>query len=597
MNRAGTAFLCGTAGIAILAGVGAPRSHVRADATRDTVTFTRDIAPIVFENCSGCHRPGEVAPFSLLSYEDARPWAARIAEVTSIRYMPPWLPEPGYRELEGERRLSDEQIALIRRWVDDGAIEGDPADLLPTPTWTEGWQLGEPDLVLEMLEPYTVPAEGTDIYRNFVIPVPLDSTRYVRAVELRPGNLRVVHHSVLMIDRTPSSRLMSERDPDPGYEGMHSPTNAHLPEGFFVGWAPGKMPSFEPVGTAWPLDGETELVLQLHLRPSGTPETVRAVAGLYLTDDPPTHKPVTVKLVNELLDIPAGEKNYVVRDEFPLPVDVAVLSVYPHAHYLGKEMRAFATLPDGRAEWLLYIKDWDFNWQDQYRLANPVVLPQGSTLHMEYTFDNSAENPQNLNRPPKRVLRGLRSSDEMAELHIQLLARDATDTAILESWLSVVGSRQTAEEYIVHYRKALEVNPDDAEAHYKLGVALDVEGRSREARTHLREAIRLQPGWWRPMESLAWILASSQDGGARDPAEAVRWSDRAAELTQRQVPAVLDVLAASYAAAGEFNRAVATAEQASRLALAEGRTGLAKQIEDRLALYRQRRPYVRPATR
>lgn len=584
----------GLAGLAPFRSV-APSFPARASGVTspDTPTFAPDVAPILYRNCVVCHRPGGVAPFPLLTYPQAKAKADRIARMTSTRRMPPWLPEPGIQPIEGERRLTEEEIETLRRWAETGAPLGDPAALPDPPSFGGGWELGEPDLVLRMPEPFTVPAGGTDLYRNFVIPVPPDSRGWIEAMELRPGDLEVVHHAVLMVDRTRGSRRLAERDPAPGYEGMHAGGTAQLPEGFFPGWTPGRRPSREREGTAWPLDGETDLVLQLHLRPTAEPRTVRAEVGLHFAEGPPERRPVLVKLVNELLDIPAGDADYVVHDELPLPVAVRVLSVYPHAHYLAREMKGYATLPDGSVTVLFHIRDWDFDWQDQYRFVDPVFLPAGSTVHMEYSYDNSAANPQNPSDPPVRVLRGLESTDEMAELLVQLLADDPSDDPILRSWVSLMGPRTSADEYVRHYRSAVEHDPGDADARYRLGVALDVQGRSGEAIPHLREAVRIDPEWWRPMVALAWILAASPDEALRVPEDAVRWAERAIELTEEETPEAWDALGAARAAAGRFEEAIEAAERARALAEARDRSTLAAEITARIASYRLRRPFVR----
>jgi mono/diheme cytochrome c family protein len=205
-----------------------------------SMTFTKDVAPILFAHCSSCHRAGEIGGFSLLTYEDVRPRARAIARATLTRAMPPWKPEPGYGEFAGVRRLSDAQIDTIRRWVDGGAIEGNAADLPPVPAFPEGWRLGQPDLVIQMREPFTVAAGSRDVLRNFVIPIPVDRPRYVSGLEFRPGNARIVHHANFRIDTTRRSRAMDEADPRPGYDGFM--TTASFPEGHFLGWTPGQLP-------------------------------------------------------------------------------------------------------------------------------------------------------------------------------------------------------------------------------------------------------------------------------------------------------------------------------------------------------------------
>lgn len=206
---------------------------------RGTVTFNKDIAPIVFGHCAGCHRPGEAAPFPLLNYGDANKHAAQIAEVTQSGFMPPWLPEDGHIELQGRRRLSVEQRGLIQQWVAEGAPEGRAEELPPPPKWSEGWQLGVPDLVVTMPEAYTLPAEGRDVYRNFVLLVPTKSARQVRGIELRPSS-KAVHHAFIRFDRTDECRQQDAHEPGPGFAGMTVPSSAYSPAGHFLGWQPGR---------------------------------------------------------------------------------------------------------------------------------------------------------------------------------------------------------------------------------------------------------------------------------------------------------------------------------------------------------------------
>lgn len=489
------------------------RSHDSAP-PRETrpVTFNAHVAPIVFQNCAPCHRPGEAGPFSLLSYADVRRRARQVAEVTAARYMPPWPPEPGFGEFLGARRLSDEQIAVIQRWVREGAPEGAPADLPQAPQFAEGWQLGPPDLVLEVAQPFAVPAEGTDVFRNFVVPVPLSGPRYVRALELRPGDKTIVHHANVLLDRTRSARRLDARDAEPGFGGMdvELESESFEPDSHFLFWKPGTAAVTEPEGMAWRLDGDTDLVLNVHLQPSGKPELIRPVVGLYFTDTPPTRHPMLVQLEHDgAIDIPPGQRDFVVRDHYELPVDVEVLGVYPHAHYLGKEVQAFATLPDGTKRWLIWIKGWDFNWQAVYRYQRPVPLPRGATVHVRITYDNSADNVRNPNQPPRRVRAGNRSSDEMGHLWLQVLPRDGDDR-----WLLQEASMQ----------RRLQKYPGDFVAHANLGAVLEARGRPQDAVGHYREALRLRPQSAAVLNNLGAVLQSLDqlDDAVRHYREAVR---------------------------------------------------------------------------
>ena len=342
-------------------------------------TFTRDVAPILYRHCSNCHRPGESAPFDLLTYRDAQQRDKQIAMVTASRFMPPWLPAEDGPAFTGARGLSREQIELLQRWYKNGSPEGDPADLPPMPEWTVGWQLGQPDLEIEPAETYTLPADGVDIFRNLIVPIPNERTRYVRTIDLRPGNSRIVHHAVMRVDRSRSSRLLDQRDPGPGYGGMEW-GEAQPPEGHFLGWTPGKVPYAGSDELAWVLEPGSDLIVQLHMLPTGKPEPIKPRIGLYFAEAPPSRRLDTVVLDVKDIDIPAGKRDHVVEESYDLPVAVEIVSAYPHAHYLGRELLGWAELPDGSRQTLIRIPDWDFNWQDQYRYVEPIRLPAGSRV-------------------------------------------------------------------------------------------------------------------------------------------------------------------------------------------------------------------------
>ncbi len=451
------------------------------------ITFNKHIAPIIFQNCSGCHRSGQSAPFTLLNYQDVRKRASDIVTVTQSRYMPPWLPEPGHGRFLGERRLTADQIGMIKQWADEGAAEGNPADLPTAPSWDSDWQLGKPDLVVRMPEPYQLAAEGTDVYRNFVLPVPITNTCYVRAVEFRPGNPRIVHHTFIKVDRSKKSRRLDERDTEVGFPGLIVP--AEIPDGHFLGWQPGRMPSPLPDGLPFRLDPGNDFVLQMHLSRSGKPEQLQSSIGLFFTDRPPTNTCFRLSLTSYLIDIPAGASDYVVEDSFVMPVDTHVLAVLPHAHYLAKEMKGWAALPNGRQIPLLSIKQWNFNWQSDYWYAEPVFLPRGSTLFMRYTYDNSTNNVRNPNHPPKAVTYGPQSSDEMAELWFQLLPTDAKDIPVLEREYQAKITRLVLKQNEVLLKK----NPDDAKALAEMGLIRISQRNWREAEQLLRRAVKSEP--------------------------------------------------------------------------------------------------------
>ena len=451
-------------------------------------TFARDVAPILFQHCAVCHRPGGAASFSLLSYEDARPRARAIRLATRTRSMPPWKPEPGRGgPFVGERRLSDQDIDVIAAWVDAGAPAGNPEDLPPRPEWPGGWRLGQPDLVIEM-PAYTLAANQDDVFRKFAIPIPVSATRYVRGIEFQPDNARVVHHANMRIDRTPSSRRLDEQDPEPGYDGV-TPFDARYPDGYFLGWTPGQVRPLAPEGMSWRLHPGSDLLLELHLMSSDRPEVIQSRIGFFFTNEAPTKVPFTIRLGKQNLDIPAGATNYRSVDRYVLPVDVEVFGVQPHAHYLARDVKGHATLPDGTSRPLIHISDWDFDWQDSYRYAEPFFLPRGTELTMEFTFDNSIANRRNPHAPPRRVTWGQRSTNEMGDLWIQVLPAGPADREILER------DRRPLElaEDIVGFEKYLEVEPDQPLLHDEVALLHLRFGRVAEAANHFRETVRLRP--------------------------------------------------------------------------------------------------------
>jgi tetratricopeptide (TPR) repeat protein len=525
------------------------RAHAQASAEQK-VTFNRDIAPIVFESCARCHRPGESGPFPLLTYDDVKKHARQMEIVTRTHFMPPWLPEQQALKFSDEARLSTEHIGKIKKWVEQGAPEGNPADLPAPPKFVEGWQLGQPDLVLEAKRPFVLPAGGSDMYWNFILPVPIDRTRWVKAVEIRPGDKRFVHHANILVDRLQNSR-QREKEPDAGFEGMELKIESETfdPDSHFLFWKPGTVPRIEPDGMALRLDKGTDLVLNVHLQPSGKPETIQPTIGIYFTDQPATKFPMLLQLQNDgQLDIPAGEKNFVVTDELTLPIDVDLLAIYPHAHYLGRELRAVATMPDGTKNTLIRIPQWNLNWQAVYRYQKPVFLPKGTKVSMRYTYDNSEENALNPNHPPQRVRGGNRARDEMAHLWLQVLPRNfgpktgdpriALQEALARhdiqndpnnfeahyNLAAMLQARGNTDSAITQYEIALRVRPQDATANNALGAAFLATGQTRRALPYLRSAVQSSPDYFDARYNLGNALASNGDflGAAEQFNAAVR---------------------------------------------------------------------------
>lgn len=444
------------------------------------VTFNKQIAPIVYGNCAPCHRPGEAAPFSLLSFQDVHKHAAQIADVTRRHFMPPWLPQHGYGDFQDERRLSEAQIQLIQQWVKQGAAEGtgkSPA----APQFSDEWQLGTPDLVLRAAKSFQLPADGGEVFWNFILPVPITTTRWVRAIEVRPGNPKVFHHANVILDRSQASRR-HEVSPGAGFPGMDLAVEEETfdPDGHFLSWKPGSEPVVEPEGMAWRAEPGMDLILNVHLRPTGKPETVSPMIGLYFTDKPQTKFPMLVQLEHDgIIDIAPGAKDFTITDEFRIPMDVSVLAVYPHAHYLGRLLEGYATLPDGKRQWLVRIPDWDLSWQGVFRLKTPMMLPRGTLLSMHYVYDNSSANARNPSNPPQRVKGGNRAMDEMGHLWLQVLP-------------TVEGDHR-AELQLAMVQQRLEKYPDDFTANYTMGDLQLTQGNAKGAVKFFGEAVKTQP--------------------------------------------------------------------------------------------------------
>lgn len=470
------------------------------------LTFTGDVAPLLRDHCAACHRPGGWGSFSVLDYREVRPRARLIADVVRRRVMPPWKPEPDHGgPFVGERRLTDAEIARIDAWVSGGAIAGvepsaAPAEL-PIPS---EWHLGQPDLVVSLPAPYILPAGDVDVFRNFVLPIPISAPRFVKGIEFQPSDRSAAHHANIRIDATGNAQRLDERDPAPGYQGI-IPTSATFPDGHFLGWTPGQVAPLLPPGMSWRLDPGSSLVVQIHLAPVSDPAPLTFRVAFYFTDTPPAHTPVMLRLGRQDIDIPPGTRQYVVTDSYVLPVDVEVHAVQPHAHRLAREVRGVATLPDHSRRELIYIKEWDFHWQDVYRYRAPFWLPKGTTLQMEYSYDNSAANPNNAGKPLVRVRYGQQTSDEMGDLWIQALPRDAEARATL---LNDFKRKERAED-VVGYRKMLEAAPQSPSLHTGLGNALLGIGRLAEALEQFRDAVRLEPDAAPAHNNLAAVLVSA----------------------------------------------------------------------------------------
>ncbi len=509
-------------------------------------TFNRDVSRIVWDRCTPCHRPGGAGPFPLVDYGDVSKRAALIADVIKRRYMPPWQPTPGIAKFEGERWMPESEIATVLKWIEEDRPEGDAEDLPVRPTWPSDWSLGEPDLILEMDEAFSIPAEGPDVFRNFVLAVPVEQTRHVRGFEFRPGNAPIVHHARMLLDPNRVSRRRDEHEPGPGFSEGMALGEVFDPDGHWMGWTPGKRPTLLQPDLAWRIDPGSDLVLELHMLPTGKPETIRSSLGLYFTNQAPKRTPFILRLGRNDIDIPAGESNYVIEDSYQTPVDIEVLNVYAHAHYLGRSVEGWAVLPGGERRDLLRIEDWSFDWQDEYRYQEPVGLPRGSRIFMRFSYDNSAGNPRNPSHPPKRVTYGWKTFEEMGDLWFQVLPKDRADREILaqdflrkERLAQLAGLGKQLEinpgdlgkrndlgywnlqagrlpEAIRAFEQVLEGDPGSVFAWHNLGLAWNLQGETAKAATAYHHAIEADPAHAPSLNNLAVVLVNT---GRADEAE------------------------------------------------------------------------------
>ena len=432
-------------------------------------SYYKDVAPILQKNCQDCHRPGQVAPFALMTYDQARKRATDLAHVTSERVMPPWPASPTFGgPFRDQRVLTDAEIATLKDWTEAGSPEGDPKDAPEPRTFSSDWPLGPPDLVLTMPEPYELKGNGEDDFRVFVLRTELPADRWIRAVDYKPGNRKVVHHVIAGIDTSESARELDAKDPGPGYTSVGGFGDGVPLRGFLPIWTPGSRARYAPEGSGYVLPSGADVLIQVHYHKNGKPETDATSIGLYLSSEPlpkqvhtgfvfPSVPPAQVvklaakfqgvsktgkrpsldEMLHDVLVIPAGDPNYEVKASSksgplgrPISRDILVTSVMPHMHWLGKDFAFSAVLPDDAHTRvpLIKIDHWDFNWQGTYAFAKPVPLPKGTYFEMDAHFDNSDKNPANQNKPPKVVNWGNQTTDEMCIGIFEFVVADGSDT-------------------------------------------------------------------------------------------------------------------------------------------------------------------------
>jgi hypothetical protein len=400
-----------------------------ATAQTRTVTFHEDVVPVLQKNCQSCHRPGEAAPFSMLTYKDARPWAASMKRAVVSRKMPPWHADPSVGHFANDRRLSEQEIDTVARWADGGAPEGDPKKA-PTPlTFLEGWNIGQPDKILEMPQAFSVPASGTIDYQWIVMPTGLDKDTWIEGVEVRPGDRSVVHH-VIAFYRRPGSKWLVDATPGIPTPKGSGDSEAGMSDGAIGGYVPGLPAARLAPGRAIFLPAGSDIVLQVHYNATGKATTDRTKVGIVYAKNEVVERSFQIGVVNPGFVIPPGDPNYRVDADTTIDSDVRVIGFTPHMHLRGKSFEFRAVLPDGSREVLLRVPKYDFNWQLTYDLAQERVFPKGTRFEATATFDNSENNK--FNPDPKASVRfGDQTWDEMMVGFIDIAIKPDMDLAKL----------------------------------------------------------------------------------------------------------------------------------------------------------------------
>jgi hypothetical protein len=388
----------------------------KSDAPTNQVTFNRDVLPILQKNCQGCHRPGEAAPVSFLTYSETRPWAKAIRESVRLRKMPPWFADPHVGKFANDRSLSPSDIETLAKWADTGAAEGSPSDAPAPVKFVSGWNIGVPDMVVEMPKPYHVAEKGTIDYTYYVIPTGFTEDKWVQFAEVRPGNRKVVHHVIAFI-REPGSKWMKDAVPGEPFVPKKETGESRNGGGgfggqFLVGYAPGTIPDILEPGQARLVKAGSDIVLQMHYTANGTEQVDQSKVGMIFAKEPPKQRVVTLAAMDTKFIIPAGADNHKVESQLTLQEETTVTGLLPHMHLRGKAFEYRVVFPTGETQELLRVPKYHFSWQLTYIPVKPIVLPKGSRIECTAWFDNSPNNPNNPD--PKTEIRfGEQSWEEM----------------------------------------------------------------------------------------------------------------------------------------------------------------------------------------
>jgi hypothetical protein len=384
--------------------------------TAKVPTFTKEVAPILQDHCQVCHRPGEAGPFSMLTFEQTRPWAAAIKEAVKTRKMPPWFADPHYGKFSNANSLTADQIATISAWADGQAPMGDPKDMPPPREFLEGWQIGKPDLVIPLPLPFDIPSSGVIDYQHIIVPTGFTQDTWVQAAEVRPTDRAVVHHIIAFV-REPKSNWFKGQKPGvfftaPQAKTEDEPDTSALPSDFLVGYAPGQPAEILSPGQAKLIKAGSDIVFQVHYTPNGKATRDQTKLGIVFAKEPPRQRVLTLSATNGTFKIPPGDPNYRVDATFEINTPVSLSGLHPHMHGRGKDFEYRVVYPTGEQQVLLAVPHYNWHWQNWYTLDQPITLPKGAKIECVAHFDNSPNNADNAD-PTKQVIWGEQSWDEM----------------------------------------------------------------------------------------------------------------------------------------------------------------------------------------
>ncbi len=385
-------------------------------APNTTPTFTKDVAQILQAHCQTCHRPGEAGPFSMLTYEETRPWAAAMKEAVQRGKMPPWFADPHYGKFSNANVLKQSEIETIVDWANAKAPRGDPKDLPSPVQWVEGWQIGKPDLVLQLPTPYEIPASGTIDYQHIIVPTHFAQDTWIQAAEVRPTDRAVVHHIIAFVREPNSNWFKGEKAGQffiaPQVKTEAQPDTSALPSDFLVGYAPGQPAEMLQGGQAKLIKAGSDIIFQVHYTPNGKATRDQTRLGLVFAKEPPRERVLTLSATNGTFQIPPGDPDYRVDATFEVATQVHMSGLHPHMHGRGKDFLYRVVYPTGESQTLLSVPRYNWHWQNWYTLQQPILLPKGTKIECTAHFDNSANNPDNAD-PTKKVIWGEQSWDEM----------------------------------------------------------------------------------------------------------------------------------------------------------------------------------------